>query len=74
MYGVSYWDAEQGAKLQKYIKAVFDSPGGKERYWDQVALEYHLDEYKIAVRECSFDDIAEIDTYRELKQIDDTYV
>ena len=40
-------------------------PGGKERYWDQVALEYHLDEYKIAVRECSFDDIAEIDTYRE---------
>ena len=68
MFGISYWNAQDGARLAGH------SPGGKERYWDQVALEYHLDEYKIAVRECSFDDIAEIDTYRELKQIDDTYV
>ena len=74
MVGISYWNAQDGARLAGHIEQVYNSPGGKERYWDQVALEYHLDEYKIAVRECSFDDIAEIDTYRELKQIDDTYV
>ena len=74
MFGISYWNAQDGARLAGHIEQVYNSPGGKERYWDQVALEYHLDEYKIAVRECSFDDIAEIDTYRELKQIDDTYV
>jgi CTP:phosphocholine cytidylyltransferase-like protein len=48
-------------------------PGGKERYWDQVALEYFLKEYSVEVRECTFDDITEIDTFSELKKIDETY-
>lgn len=73
MYGVSYWDAEQGAKLPKYLKAVFDSPGGKERYWDQVPLEYYLNEFSVSVRPCTFDDIIEIDTFNELKQLDKSY-
>ena len=73
LYGVSYWDGEQGAKLSKHIKMVFDSPGGKERYWDQVPLEYYLKEYSVGVRECTFDDIIEIDTFNELKKLDKTY-
>lgn len=73
LYGVSYWDGEQGAKLSKHIKMVFDSPGGKERYWDQVPLEYYLKEYSVGVRECTFDDITEIDTFNELKKLDKTY-
>ena len=73
MFGISYWNSEDGAKLTGHIENVYNSPGGKERYWDQVALEYYLGEYKVAVRECSFDDIAEIDTYRELKEIDSSY-
>lgn len=73
LYGVSYWDGEQGAKLSKHIKTVFDSPGGKERYWDQVPLEYYLKEYSVGVRECTFDDIIEIDTFNELKKLDKIY-
>lgn len=73
MFGISYWTAEDGARLAKHIEQVYNSPGGKERYWDQVALEYFPQEYKIAIRECSFDDIVEIDTYRELAQLDETY-
>ena len=73
MFGISYWNSEDGAKLAGHIESVYNSPGGKERYWDQVALEYYLGEYKVAVRECSFDAIAEIDTYRELKEIDSSY-
>ncbi len=73
MFGISYWTAEDGARLAGHISEVFNSPGGHERYWDQVALEYHLPEYKIAVRECSFDDIIEIDTFRELKELDEAY-
>ena len=73
MYGISYWNAEDGARLAGHIEQVYNSPGGKERYWDQVALEYFPQEYKIAVRECSFTDIVEIDTYRELTQLDETY-
>ena len=48
-------------------------PGGKQRYWDQVAFDYFPEHYKITVRPCSFDDIVEIDTFNELKQIDKNY-
>ncbi len=73
MFGISYWTEEDGAKLVDDIKNVYHAPGGKERYWDQVALEYHIDNYDVSVRECTFDDITEIDTFNELKKIDKTY-
>jgi CTP:phosphocholine cytidylyltransferase-like protein len=73
MFGISYWNAHDGAKLAEHIKQVYEMPGGKERYWDQVALEYYIKEYNIEVRECSFDDIIEIDTFSELKRLDETY-
>lgn len=73
MYGISYWNSADGAKMAEHIAAVYNMPGGKERYWDQVALEYFIKSYKIEVRECTFDDIVEIDTYTDLKMIDKTY-
>lgn len=71
--GISYWTAEDGKKLEEHIAAVYNAPGGKEKYWDQVPLEVYLHAYKITVRPCTFEDIIEIDTFRELKQIDPTY-
>ena len=73
MFGISYWNQTDGAKLADHIKQVYEMPGGKERYWDQVALEYFIKDYAIEVRECSFDDIIEIDTFGELKKLDETY-
>lgn len=73
MFGISYWNEEDGGKLENDIKKVYKMPGGKERYWDQVALEYCIKNYQIEVRPCTFDDIIEIDTYSDLKKIDSTY-
>lgn len=73
MFGISYWDAEGGAKLYDDIKKVYEMPGGKERYWDQVSLEYCIDNYTVEVRECTFDDIVEIDSFADLKKMDPTY-
>lgn len=73
MFGISYWDAESGAKLEEDIKKVYEMPGGKERYWDQVSLEYCIDNYTVEVRECTFDDIVEIDSFADLKRLDPTY-
>lgn len=73
MFGISYWSAEDGARLAEDIKKVYEMPGGKERYWDQVALEYCVKNYKVEVRGCTFEDIIEIDTYNDLKKIDNTY-
>lgn len=73
MIGVSYWDSEAGARLANDLNEVFTAPGGKERYWDQVPMVYKKDNYNIAVRECGFEDIVEIDTFNELKKIDKLY-
>jgi CTP:phosphocholine cytidylyltransferase-like protein len=73
MFGISYWNSSDGAKLANHIKQVYEMPGGKERYWDQVALEYFIKDYVVEVRECSFKDIIEIDTFNELKKLDETY-
>jgi len=73
MFGISYWNQADGAKMADHIKQVYEMPGGKERYWDQVPLEYFIKSYSVEVRECTFDDIFEIDTFSELKQLDETY-
>ena len=73
MVGISYWNEEDGRKLSKDIADVYASPGGKERYWEQVPLVYKKDNYSVEVRECHGGDIVEIDTYKELKAIDKSY-
>ncbi len=74
MIGISYWSEQDGAKLAEHIKQVYEMPGGKERYWDQVALEYHLKDYQVQVRPCTFEDIIEIDNYSDLKKLDSLYI
>ena len=71
--GISYWDEEAGHKLSQDIQEVYQSPGGKERYWEQVPLVYRKQHYRVEVRECKEEDLTEIDTFNELKAIDKTY-
>lgn len=73
MYGISYYDEKDGKQIKEDIEKVFNSPGGKEKYWEQVLLDVYKKNYKIAVRECNEGDIIEIDTFNELKQVDSVY-
>ena len=73
MVGISYWNEADGHKLSQDIQDVYNSPGGKERYWEQVPLVYRKEHYAVEVRECHDEDIVEIDTFKELKTIDKTY-
>ena len=73
MVGISYWNEADGHKLSQDIPDVYNAPGGKERYWEQVALTYRKSHYSVAVQECRDEDIVEIDTFRELKALDKTY-
>lgn len=73
MVGISYWTEKDGKHLSECIEKVYKMPGGKERYWDNVPLTYFIDDFDIHIRECSFDDFAEIDTYNELKALDSVY-
>ncbi len=71
MVGISYWNKEDGERLKEDIKTVYEMPGGKERYWEQVPL---MDfKYKVQVIECNEEDAIEIDTLKELRAIDKSY-
>lgn len=73
MIGISYWDETDGMNLKTDLQEVFNSPGGKERYWEQVALVYKKEHYQVEIRECFDEDVLEIDTFNELKAIDSSY-
>jgi len=73
MVGISYWNEMDGNRLSQDILDVYSSPGGKERYWEQVPLVYRKEHYKVEVTSCQANDIVEIDTFKELKAIDKTY-
>lgn len=73
MVGISYWSEADGIKLANDLDEVYRSPGGKERYWEQVPMVYKKVNYQVHIRECKFEDITEIDTFNELKAIDKLY-
>ena len=73
MYGISYWNEKDGKQLEEDIKRVYEMPGGKDKYWDEVSLRFAKENYEIEARECTFDDIVEIDSYEDLKKIDTLY-
>lgn len=73
MIGISYYNEKDGKQLSKDIEEVFNSPGGKEKYWEQVQLVAKKENYNIYVRECKKDDVIEIDTFNELKKLDKIY-
>ena len=73
MVGISYWDGADGRKLERDLAEVYETPGGRERYWEQVPLVFRRENYRVAVRPCQDGDVTEIDTYRELKAFDKSY-
>ncbi len=73
MVGIYYWSAEDGKRLCEDIKTAFEMPGGRELYWETVPNQVFRGKYKIEIRPCFDDDVTEIDTFRELKEIDRIY-
>ena len=58
LFGISYWTEQDGTRLAGHLQQVYDMPGGKERYWDQAALEYFIHDYRVAIRECTFEAVS----------------
>ena len=71
--GISYWTDSDGERLVDHIKEVVQSPGGKEQFWGSVPLRYHAKDYVVYIRECAMEDVTEIDSFKELKELDPVY-
>lgn len=73
MCGISFWTEKDGKKLEQCLDEVWNRPGGKERYWDEVPLREYKNVFEIEIRKCKKDDLVEVDTWKELQQIDPIY-
>lgn len=73
MYGISYWTDEDGAKLPGDLAKAFAEEQYQQRFWDDVPCIIERDNYRLRIRECTFDDIDEIDSFQELCEIDPIY-
>ena len=73
MFGISYWTAEDGRQLAEDLVRVYEMPGGKQRYWDQVPVGFCKEHYQVEVRYCTFDDISEVDSMSDLRAVDPIY-
>lgn len=71
--GISYWTREDGERLFDHVKNVCEMPGGRERLWGYVPLSAYHKEYNVSVRPCKFEDVVEIDSFKELVALDPAY-
>lgn len=74
LFGVSFWTAQDGARLQSHLEQAFLTEGRRDVYWDTLPLMRFYDEYALGVREIGANDIQEIDTLDDLIATDPTYV
>lgn len=73
MYGISYWDEADGRRLCSDLARSFEPEENRQRFWDDVPCVICGQNYHLELRPCSFDDIAEIDTFEELCEMDPSY-
>ena len=74
LFSIYYWTTEEGAKLPAHLEEMYQSEGGRDLFWDIAPMNRYNEHYNIEVRECTFADISEIDTYKELQMIDSAYL
>ncbi|WP_294782900.1 sugar phosphate nucleotidyltransferase [uncultured Eubacterium sp.] len=73
-YGISYWTAEDSAKLRSDFRDVYEKESdGKDYFWEFIPLVLRKEKYKVEIRPCLKADVMEIDNYYELAQLDTSY-
>ena len=70
MLGLSYWTAEDGRRLAACANELYREERYRQLYWDEIALKYYLPEFSIHIRPCAREDVWEIDTVEELRELE----
>lgn len=71
LHSVSFWSKEDGARLRAHLEEDF--PGYSDLYWDDIALFCHPAEYRLGIRPISRQALREIDSLKELAELDPAY-
>ena len=71
MLGLSYWTAADGRRLAECANELYREERYHQLYWDEIALKYYLPEFSVHIRECTREDVWEIDTVGELRALEE---
>lgn len=71
MSGISFWTKEESQKIRRFLeKYVIDKE--KNCYWDDI-IKDNIKDFFVRIIPISKNDIIEIDTFEELKEVDSYY-
>ena len=70
LYSLSKWQAEDSLRLKDYLEAEFEHAHHYDIYWDDIAMFDYFDEFSLYVMPITANDIIEIDSVDQLKQVD----
>jgi len=73
MVCIFYWNEAEGRMLAEDLSFAYSQPGGTKIFWSPVALVQNKGKYSVRIQECQKQDVCEIDTFAELKAIDQSY-
>lgn len=72
MTGIAYLHKEDLVLLKRRMKEIYVVPGVEKLFWDEV-VDQMLEQMDIRVNEIEMDDVTELDTIKELVQLDSSY-
>lgn len=72
MVGVSYFKKEDAAIIRDAIRKAYEEPGYEKLYWDEI-VDQQLDRLNLTVNPVEDNQIVEIDSVKELCEIDSSY-
>ena len=73
LWGISMWTAADGEKLAEAIREQVEERRDLSVYWDEIPLTGYADQFVLGIREIREADLMEIDTVRELAELDHSY-
>lgn len=73
LFSISRWTENDGIRLKKYIEIEFKEKNNCQLYWDDIAMFKHFNDFRLRVYPMSKDAVVEIDSVRELVEMDESY-
>lgn len=73
LYSISRWSREDGRKLKRHLEMEFDEKKNRQIYWDDVPMFCYPESYELGIKEMNRNDIIEIDSLKELAELDESY-
>ncbi|MCR4789031.1 MAG: phosphocholine cytidylyltransferase family protein [Lachnospiraceae bacterium] len=73
LFGISRWSADDAAKLSRFIEEAFSAEENRSKYWDEIALIDHKDDFTLRIYPMDQSDIFEIDTLEDILNVDESW-